>query len=176
MALALKSPELRLLHTTARAYNLIGPSDSVSNLRPVIYGDAPLAPTQKLNHPYSLREFTRNAKNYDLQWKIQRQQLDTFNHTFWTDVSNGHTLNSITFGSCSCRAIPVLNQPNEQFSLLYQKLLPLGIKNALYPSFTGTGCFRKTGSSETTRWNGGDAITGLSRLPQRSSCGISRLV
>ena len=93
MALALKSP-LRHLHTTARAYNLIGPSDPVSNLRPVVYGDAPPAATQKLNHPYSLREFTGSAKDYDLQWKIQRQQLDAFNHAFWTDVSNAHLLNS----------------------------------------------------------------------------------
>lgn len=94
-ALALRRP-LRLLHTSARAHNLIGPSDPVSNLRPVIYDDAPLTPTPKLNHPYSLREFTGSAQDHDLQWKIQRQQLDAFNHEFWTGVSNGHPFISIT--------------------------------------------------------------------------------
>lgn len=175
MALALRRPP-RLFHTTAGAYNLIGPSDPVSNLRPVIYGDAQLAPTPKLNHPYSLREFTGGAKDYDLQWKIQRQQLDSFNHAFWTDVSNGHSLNSVALGLCPCRAILVLNQPNKPSFFLYQRPPPLWIKNALYLSFTGAGCSGKTCSSETTRWNGGDGITRLSCLPQKSSCGISWLV
>ena len=41
LALALSRPRPRLLSTTAPARDLIGPSDPLSNLRPVIYTDSP---------------------------------------------------------------------------------------------------------------------------------------
>ena len=66
--------------------DLVGPPDPVSNLRPVIYDDAPPLPPSEVRHPYSLREFKGDTREY--QWKIQRQELDAFNHAFWTDVRN----------------------------------------------------------------------------------------
>lgn len=74
---------LRLLHTSQRTYNLVGPPDPVSNFRPVLYTDTSTSPT--LRHPYSLSEF---AGDHDLQWRLQRQSLDAFNHNFWTDASS----------------------------------------------------------------------------------------
>ena len=73
----------RKLHATIVRRDLVGPPDPVSHLRPVIYDDAPPPPPQ-VRHPYSLREFTGDTREY--QWKMQRQELDTFNHAFWKEV------------------------------------------------------------------------------------------
>lgn len=73
----------RLFSSSARASNLVGPSHPLSNLRPVIYDDALPKPSPKPGHPYSLSEF-RGVRDY--QWKLQRQQLDSFNHVFWAEV------------------------------------------------------------------------------------------
>lgn len=73
----------RNLHASCIRRDLIGPPDPVSNLRPVIYDDAP--PTAPpTSHPYSLKEFTGDTREY--QWKVQRQEVDAMNHNFWTDV------------------------------------------------------------------------------------------
>lgn len=63
----------------------------MSHLRPVIYDDAiPLPAPAFLNHPYSLQEFNvepaKNANAYEMQWKLQRQQLDDLSQNFWLDV------------------------------------------------------------------------------------------
>jgi apoptogenic protein 1 len=78
-------PRCRLLHVSAPRRDLVGPPDPVSNLRPVIYDDPPTPASSASSHPYSLREFTGDTREY--QWKVQRQELDSFNHKFWTDVS-----------------------------------------------------------------------------------------
>ncbi|TRM63120.1 hypothetical protein BD626DRAFT_557623 [Schizophyllum amplum] len=87
-----RAPRIRRsLHVTARRDDKIGPPHPISNLRPVIYSDAPPA-SQRLPHPYSLHEFdedpARAKTDYDLRWKLARQDLDNFNHNFWLD-SNG---------------------------------------------------------------------------------------
>ncbi|KAG9226275.1 hypothetical protein CCMSSC00406_0003154 [Pleurotus cornucopiae] len=81
----------RIVGSTKR-HILVGPIDPVSNLRPVIYDDAPsLPPTINTNirHPYSLFEFVPatvlHEDDLELQYKLQRQQLDAFHQTFWTD-------------------------------------------------------------------------------------------
>ncbi|KAL9715191.1 hypothetical protein Ac2012v2_001852 [Leucoagaricus gongylophorus] len=62
-------------------------------MRPVIYEDTPSeasnpqSPTL-LFHPYSLFEFSSTttndqASNLELQFRLQRQQLDAFHHNFW---------------------------------------------------------------------------------------------
>ncbi|KAI0322246.1 hypothetical protein OF83DRAFT_1095271 [Amylostereum chailletii] len=90
--LALKRPPatqvlrvLRPLHTTSARHNLVGPSDPVSNLRPVIYDDALPPAAEGLPHPYSLAEFRGDPREY--QWKLHRQQLDDWNHAFWTETN-----------------------------------------------------------------------------------------
>lgn len=53
-------------------------------MRPVIYDDAPPPPPPPVRHPYSLKEFTGDTREY--QWKMQRQEIDEFNHKFWNEV------------------------------------------------------------------------------------------
>ena len=67
----------RSLHASLVRRDLVGPPDPVSHLRPIIYDDAPPPPAQ-VRHPYSLREFTGDTREY--QWKMQRQELDALNH------------------------------------------------------------------------------------------------
>ncbi|KAH9843031.1 uncharacterized protein C8Q71DRAFT_699888 [Rhodofomes roseus] len=76
-------PHARRLHATLIRGYIIGPSDPISNLRPVIYDDAVSEPRTGVTHPYSLREFSGDTTEY--QWEMQRQQLDAYNHVFWTD-------------------------------------------------------------------------------------------
>lgn len=80
----LRTRQIRTFHSSPLCRDLVGPPDPVSHLRPVVYDDAPLPPSD-VRHPYSLREFTGDTREY--QWKIQRQQLDAYNQEFWTDVS-----------------------------------------------------------------------------------------
>ncbi|ETW85860.1 hypothetical protein HETIRDRAFT_243182, partial [Heterobasidion irregulare TC 32-1] len=97
----------RLLSTTAPVHDLIGPSDPLSNLRPVIYTDGPSSssssspspsPPAIRRHPYSLTEFRLRTKApgarevgpgaepaLAYRWRLQKQQLDAFNHAFWAD-------------------------------------------------------------------------------------------
>lgn len=74
----------RTVHASSVHRNLVGPPDPASNLRPVIYDDA-LPPPPSPGSPYSLGEFAGDTRDY--QWKMQRQELDTYNQMFWTDVS-----------------------------------------------------------------------------------------
>jgi hypothetical protein len=78
--------KIRLLHSSSRASNLIGPPDPLSNLRPVLYTDLPPSSQPRPRHPYSLSEFTGGTQDHNLQWRLQRQALDAFNHNYWTDV------------------------------------------------------------------------------------------
>ncbi|KIM87105.1 hypothetical protein PILCRDRAFT_815565 [Piloderma croceum F 1598] len=83
--LLLKILHPRLLHSSSRASNLIGPPHPVSNLRPVLYTDRPPSSQPRPRHPYSLSEFTGGTQDHNLQWRLQRQALDAFNHNYWTD-------------------------------------------------------------------------------------------
>jgi hypothetical protein len=82
---------LRRLHLSTPAHDRIGPPHPISNIRPVIYDDT-VHPPQSSTHPYSLQEFQHARRthdplvDYELRWKLHKQQLDTFNHAFWTDV------------------------------------------------------------------------------------------
>ncbi|KAL1944478.1 hypothetical protein VTO73DRAFT_2908 [Trametes versicolor] len=71
----------RHFHASASRRHRVGPIDPVSHLRPIIYDDAP--PPARERHPYSLGEFSGDTREY--QWKMQRQELDAFNHAFWLD-------------------------------------------------------------------------------------------
>lgn len=78
---------LRLFHSTARVKYLVGPPDPISNIRPVIYHqEDPLSSTsygEKVQHPYSLKEFTQVESAHDYQVNLQKAQLDAFDHAFW---------------------------------------------------------------------------------------------
>ncbi|KAJ3999120.1 hypothetical protein F5050DRAFT_1551071, partial [Lentinula boryana] len=81
----------RLLHVSFKIQrHLVGPPDPISHLRPIIYDDVPPPPVPAVvNHPYSLQEFdpepAKNLNAYEMQWKLQRQQLDDLSQNFWLE-------------------------------------------------------------------------------------------
>jgi len=77
-------------HGSRPRHDLVAPPHLVSHIRPIIYGDAsPQPPPTYLRHPYSLSEFTTGTGttlgDHELQYLLQRQQLDTFHHSFWLE-------------------------------------------------------------------------------------------
>ncbi|KAH9946080.1 uncharacterized protein BXZ73DRAFT_37743 [Epithele typhae] len=82
-ALRIRHASPRHLHASLARQHLVGPPDPVSHMRPVIYDDAPPPPPSQVRHPYSLREFTGDTREYQL--KMQRQELDAFNESFWRE-------------------------------------------------------------------------------------------
>ncbi|KAG0707693.1 hypothetical protein DFH29DRAFT_593829 [Suillus ampliporus] len=84
ISLAHLSTYKRLLHTSRPSFNFIGPPDPTSNIRPIIYNTSSSSslPESK-HHPYSLREFSDDIVDHELQWKLHREQLDAFNHAYW---------------------------------------------------------------------------------------------
>lgn len=86
-----RSQPLRNFHGSRPCHDLVAPPHPVSHFRPIIYGDASSQPPPTyLRHPYSLSEFTTGTGStlgdHELQFLLQRQQLDTFHHSFWLDV------------------------------------------------------------------------------------------
>jgi len=69
----------------------VGPPDPISHIRPAIYHrEDPSSSTSygdKVQHPYSLKEFAQAESTQDYQVNLQKTQLDTFDHEFWADVS-----------------------------------------------------------------------------------------
>ncbi|KAF9227509.1 hypothetical protein BS17DRAFT_773895 [Gyrodon lividus] len=90
---ALQALTLRSLHVSSVSRHLVGPNDPVSNLRPIIYTDTPITSHSQgrqgpnPHHPYSLSEFTDvpHGHTLELQFKLAREQLDAFNHNYWTE-------------------------------------------------------------------------------------------
>ncbi|KAJ8584942.1 hypothetical protein M405DRAFT_746142 [Rhizopogon salebrosus TDB-379] len=75
----------RLLHTSRPSFNFIGPPDPTSNIRPIIYTSSSFLSEPVLPHPYSLKEFSDDTVDHELQWNLHREQLDAFNHTYWAE-------------------------------------------------------------------------------------------
>ncbi|KXN86873.1 hypothetical protein AN958_09468 [Leucoagaricus sp. SymC.cos] len=88
----------RFLHASASRKHLVAPPDPISHMRPIIYEDAPTDPSKPspptlLRHPYSLSEFSDTkgndqASDLELQFRLLRQQLDTFHHNFWCPLQS----------------------------------------------------------------------------------------
>lgn len=79
---------VRNLHGSRPRRDLVAPPHTVSHFRPIIYGDkSSQPPPTYLPHPYSLSEFTTGTTlgDHELQFLLQRQQLDTFHHSFWLE-------------------------------------------------------------------------------------------
>ncbi|KAG1753425.1 hypothetical protein EDB19DRAFT_829817 [Suillus lakei] len=76
----------RLLHTSRPSFNFIGLPDPTSNIRPIIYTTTSSSSiSESKHHPYSLREFSGDTVDHELQWKLHREQLDAFNHAYWAE-------------------------------------------------------------------------------------------
>ncbi|KAJ7109427.1 hypothetical protein C8R44DRAFT_635680 [Mycena epipterygia] len=79
----------RCLHASRPVCDRVGPPHPMSNMRPIIYDDDAPPSTPRAYHPYSLHEFDPEPTSpYKLQWKLQRQQLDEFHHTFWLESNS----------------------------------------------------------------------------------------
>ena len=135
----------RLFHSTACARHLVGPPDPISHIRPAIYHqEDPSSSTSygdKVQHPYSLKEFTQVENAQDYQVNLQKTQLDAFDHAFWLDVS-------------TVRAVSLLNEPSHfrwrrittgsklpkrQRWMRCQRTRQLKTKSSFSRTFTGIG-------------------------------------
>ncbi len=82
---------LRGLHSSASLWHLVGPPNPISHIRPIIYDDVPPPPPpSRLQHPYSLAEFDpappAGSTVHDIQWRLQRHEIDKLDESFWHDV------------------------------------------------------------------------------------------
>jgi len=87
-----RSQPFRSFHSSTPRHDWVAPPHPVSHFRPIIYGDALSQPAPTyLRHPYSLSEFTTETGStlgdHELQFLLQRQQLDTFHHSFWLECN-----------------------------------------------------------------------------------------
>ena len=85
----LRNIKFRSFTSAAARKDAVGTPHPVSNMRPVLYDKEPqkqraASTTESYWHPYSINEFDGDV--HDIQWKIDRQRLDAFNHAFWADV------------------------------------------------------------------------------------------
>lgn len=109
----------RIIHTkpTSKRCELVGPPDPVSHLRPVIYDEPHVSiEPKRLPHPYSLSEFNSAespSEDLELQYKLQRQQLDAFNHQFWLEVHSFHYHNISSLTTQRNRPIRGLKQQKQ---------------------------------------------------------------
>jgi hypothetical protein len=114
-----------------------------------------------LNHPYSLHEFDLAIPEYELQWRLHKAQLDSFNDDFWTDVSllPHFCLSSahFSFPRSPSRTTPASKKANPPPSPRYQTLHRLSGKSVLYPTSTLAGSHKSPRGTWLTTPNGANA-------------------
>lgn len=167
--------QIQRLHTSAVRSDRVAPPHPISHIRPIIYDDAPAAsPPTLLRHPYSLHEFqdaSDRPVNLELQFRLQRQQLDAFHQNFWLDVSI--CLLTLLLGvdtDSNFRAMSATTQPKKLSSPPYPNLPPLWTAKTLSPSSIPTGTTKRRSVSTPIPQSGeGKTLLSLSWAP-RSSC------
>lgn len=165
------SSSVRRIHASSRTCNLIASPDPISHMRPIIYDDAPLPPPpSRIRHPYSLSEFTAGGQNEaavsELQYRLQRQQLDAFHHNFWLDVRPIHPVLTSGMNQSIFRATPVLKPPKKQSLRACQSQRRLSTKRKPSHSFMGNGIRRNWDEQTNTPPHGG-SVTRLSSYSVR---------
>lgn len=152
----------RLFHASACLRHLVAPPDAISHMRPIIYEDVSTStstdpstssPPTLLRHPYSLSEFSNTkgndrASDLELQFRLQRQQLDAFHHNFWFDVSPAqfNQANTQVDFFYLHRATHGSKRPNKPSSRLSRKAQRLLIKRMFCRNSINNGsCKRKPG-------------------------------
>lgn len=145
-AIARKAPLSSLgthgFHMSRVCRDLVAPPNLVSHMRPVIY-DSPPSKLRLpyLRHPYSLFEFkdgnTSVLGNYELQFRLLRQQLDSLHQNFWLDVSD--SVSSCEIFLLLERATPVSTQLEKRSSAAFLRQLRRVIRRRLYLHFTSNG-------------------------------------
>lgn len=106
-------------HMSSTRKDLVAPPDPVSHMRPVVYDDPPSKlRLPYLRHPYSLSEFkdgnTSVLGNYELQFGLLRQQLDSLHQNFWLDVSDS---------ILACENVLIVGQSNARFHAAREAIL-----------------------------------------------------
>lgn len=157
-----RSQPFRSFHSSRPRHDWVAPPHPVSHFRPIIYGDAfsQPAPTY-LRHPYSLSEFTTETGStlgdHELQFLLQRQQLDTFHHSFWLEV---RVLTFLLFQAINylVSATPGSMRPRKQSLVACPQRQLLATRRSLYLSSTNSGFYKKENARTATQKNGGDGI------------------
>jgi len=176
----------RKLHTTPRRSDRVAPPHPISHIRPIIYKDSvPASPPTLLRHPYSLAEFHPNegsanpSVELELQFKMLRQQLDSFHQAFWLDVrclSSQQPLRMLTGtvdfllpgASTNFRIISVTmprkKQPSPPSQALLQTLTQTQSncsERTHYRSSIPTGTLKRRSVRTNTRESGGGETSNL---------------
>ena len=152
----------RFLHTSQTCSHLIAPPDPTSNMRPTIYDDAPPpSPPSLLRHPYSLSEFMTGSHHQrgelELQFKLQRQQLDAFHQNFWLDVCPTPFFLDRKMTIWAGRVTLGLQWPKKRSLLACPPHLQSSTKKMLFLSFTNNGvCKRQVERTTTQRCGEGE--------------------
>jgi len=134
----------RLFHSTTCVRRLVGPPDPISHIRPAVYHqEDPSSSTSygdKVQHPYSLKEFTQVEGAQDYQVNLQKTQLDAFDHAFWTNVI---TSRESQFDQAShfhwCRTTTGSKLPKRRCWTRYQRTRQLKTKSSFSRTFTVIG-------------------------------------
>lgn len=164
--------KIRLLHSSSRASNLIGPPDPLSNLRPVLYTDLPPSSQPRPRHPYSLSEFTGGTQDHNLQWRLQRQALDAFNHNYWTDV--GFLFLILTASAHSTRVTLVSKKRNKASYHVSQNHPHHSHASMLFLNSIGNGSCKNHAGEKFITPSGGNGTLRRSYLPCASNGGTCR--
>lgn len=151
---------VRNFHGSRPRHDLVAPPHPVSHFRPIIYGDASSQPPPTyLRHPYSLSEFTTGTGttlgDHELQFLLQRQQLDTFHHSFWLEVS---VQGLLLFQAIKplVRVTPGSMEPGNQSLAACRQQQPLATKRSLSLNSTNSGFYKKENGRKNIQKNGGD--------------------
>jgi hypothetical protein len=173
MSFVLRSPpalRLRFLHSTLQACNRIDPPDPVSQLRPILNNDTRSSRTNRIPHPYSLFEFdsTDPTSDYELQWTLHSQQLDAFNHEFWTDVSkknNTTPCDEHILNICRLDRVILVSKPEkQQYFPAFRNHPQFLTQNVPSQSSISNGSYRRKIEWMPTRKNGEGVTSKISSL------------
>jgi hypothetical protein len=146
----------RLLHTSRPSFNFIGPPDPTSNIRPIIYTSSSFLSEPILPHPYSLKEFSDDTVDHELQWILHREQLDAFNHTYWAEVSlDVQCCYDQRFEETITRVTPASKLPNPQSFPHSLPMHPRKHTNTHCLSFTESGSFKNEHDRTSMMWSSG---------------------
>lgn len=157
------------LHTSSARCDRVAPPHPISHMRPIIYDDAPpgATPPTLLRHPYSLNEFQNTRiqpADLELQFKLQRQQLDTFHQDFWLDVrclfSSYHnplyTTDSLSLSLATHRTTFGTTPQKKQRSPTSRIQQQTSTRKTQSPSSSRTGTSRRRSARTSIPRNGGN--------------------
>lgn len=130
--------------------DLIGPSDPLSNLRPVVYGGVP-EPLLSATRFYSEAELRGKQQDpHEFSLNFAKTKLDALNHAYWADVRTIYILRFLDLTRL-IRVTTVLNTLRKHsyasisplVSIPCQKKSGTKLKNDICPNSTRSGSYRR---------------------------------